>query len=199
MIIIIDFEDSFIYNVYSEIKLLSSTKIEIIRYGEVETYLKKIDSKKISAIVWGPGPGSPKDYFKYKKTFLNLLSKKKLRHLGICLGHQLIWSLLGAKISKSSNPSHGQKKIILFGDEWGNLKGKRKVQYYSSLVIDYQSLVKISPEIQIVLDENGEVAGTLYQNILTYQFHPESIGTSCQNDYFSFFLYNEHDGDRTKS
>ena len=61
------------------------------------------------------------------------------------------------------------------------------LQRYNSLAIKFnhsviQGLVSAGWRI---LSEDGEVIIAHYKNTLSFQFHPESIGTSCPESFFT--------------
>jgi anthranilate/para-aminobenzoate synthase component II len=88
--------------------------------------------------------------------------------MGICLGHQLMARVQGREVSSSASQMHGQAVEILFHNK------SYLVQRYNSLA------VKI---------DGSEVNICEYQNGISYQFHPESVGT-LQNEIFFKSLLN---------
>ncbi len=130
-IYICDFEDSFTYNLFSDLTLESSDreiktirKIEVIKFENILNFLQsKINSNDSSKeiIIFGPGPGHPDDY-EYLTNSIQILSgKKNLLLVGVCLGHQLIWSSLGYKTTHSSRPVHGQTESLILNKFWKDL------------------------------------------------------------------------------
>lgn len=161
--LLVDFDDSFVFNIMSEFEDLE-VETSIINYRNF--YITELD--EFDFIILGPGPGHPTDYY----DFISTLSKISKKTIGICLGHQLLMSSLGYDI-KSINPIHGQNKKISIPIDFPlkTLRNKTlDVQYYNSLVVDSDSRCS-----SFYLDYN------IYINsdIFSMQFHPESIGTSC--------------------
>lgn len=167
-IYIIDFEDSFTYNIASELYSYEK-KLKVIphrQFFETE-FLKLVSSKFRCAVILGPGPGHPIQY-KYAFSKINKLIKSPNIYLmGICLGHQLIGSVLGHKIVAAKKKLHGRTCEINFKMR------KQLVQHYNSLAV--------------MINEN-ECPILHLPNGITYQFHPESIGTMDSELYFRDLL-----------
>lgn len=162
-IIIVDFEDSFTFNI-ANILFAFEKKILVISHVEFfKSYLKnlKLENRRI-AIILGPGPGHPDEYQKYYEDIKKIVLNKNIYCMGICLGHQIMARVEGCEVSLSAKQMHGQTIEVDF-------RGSKKiVQRYNSLS---------------VLDRGLELNIIEYQNGISYQFHPESVGT-LQNDIF---------------
>ena len=190
MITICDFNDSFTYNIYAEIKLLYPLiDIEVINFDKIPTRLKELKFKLDKhVLVLGPGPGHPCEYREIFEDLDDLLQKPNIFLFGICLGHQIIAQLFGAEVKKSKWPVHGQKVVFDKKKDF-SLPGIRfplEVQRYNSLAV--QSSKKIvelfkQKNIKSYIDR-GEIIVTYGDHFITYQFHPESVGTTCPESYF---------------
>jgi anthranilate/para-aminobenzoate synthase component II len=133
-------------------------------------------------LVLGPGPGHPKDYSLIFQSIQDaLIAQKKI--LGICLGHQLIWYLKGFEISKSQKPMHGQKFQVNLSEDWQRWLNREKiiwVQRYNSLSVKMNDL----PFNVFGIIMEGELIMSRFGTVITYQFHPESLGTKCRQSFF---------------
>ncbi len=188
-LLFIDFEDSFTNNILSY--LSHDFSLEVKNYRDVmrEDFLD-------TNIILGPGPGHPEEYlnfFRSKGLNLAQLIQQTRRSLGICLGHQIILSeVFYAIIERSNFPMHGRgirvlNSVNLLGIDLGEFVFQR----YNSLTAVMNKAT--SNDHQIIYDENNEILITyLSERILTMQFHPESVGTSCSKSIFqaitSFFM-----------
>jgi anthranilate/para-aminobenzoate synthase component II len=174
-IIIYDFGDSFTFNILSTFKSLGHNPL----VKDINSASFK-DVKANDLVVLGPGPGHIFDY-KEHFVFIKKLLGSNVKILGICLGHQIIHHLLGKEIIQLEYPVHGQSKRIFFPDSnrlIDELSGKTlECQYYSSWAVKLEKEKSSSLEI---LDDKGLLAASFSENLVTYQFHPESIGTSFQ-------------------
>jgi anthranilate/para-aminobenzoate synthase component II len=178
-IIIVNFEDSFTYNIanviYPFFKNVSVVEFDIFFSDNFFNMLFAEKSKV--GIILGPGPGHPKSY----KKFIKLINKLKMENnffiLGICLGHQLLCMSENLQIIAASNLIHGESEEIVYKEE------VLKVQRYNSLVPKSRGL-----KIEELILYNQEVYILRSKNVLSFQFHPESIGTEKNVVFFTELL-----------
>jgi anthranilate/para-aminobenzoate synthase component II len=180
-ILLVDFHDSFTFNIASELHKLN---LEV----EIHNYEKQVSCKKFDGLVWGPGPGHPIDYQKYFG-YLNEQLQSNLPLLAICLGHQIYWHLLGETIEKSQTPLHGEVESYDLDTFWKNffhLKTDRiSVQRYNSLAVKAPLKYKTNSNLFI---QDNELIMSCNKRHITYQFHPESIGTSDRQIFFRPYI-----------
>jgi anthranilate synthase component 2 len=196
-IYLLDFEDSFTYNIVAVLRE-EGLFPEVIPFAEVSEFLESFWPMEKTIVIYGPGPGAPTDHRDLYPKIAKLLQHPLVFHLGICLGHQLLWNLMGVKIDRIP-PVHGQA-VTLNIPPWGGYFeqkdwGRRTwVQRYNSL-----ALSGVDPnDRRFIFDQKREVvlAGR-FERGLTYQFHPESVGTSDPHIFFGHchrFLYNDSYG-----
>lgn len=171
----VDFEDSFSYNVVQELTEIGF-QVSVVHWRDFESLPES------GLLVLGPGPGHPDDYqqlFPMLKTWL--AEKKPL--FGVCLGHQIFWRLLGEEVLRSKEPLHGQRvKLALDADwkKWLGVESDIFVQRYNSLAVFGQAAQR-NPYLTNFI-QNDEILITRGEQVLTYQFHPESIGTSFRRE-----------------
>lgn len=186
-ICLFDFEDSFTYNI-AHLIALENIPIEVKKWQEL-THPGVIDNYEF--FILGPGPGHVDDYLLIEKGLQKLISNHEKRILGICLGHQLVLHGFGANLVRWEEPLHG-RSLEIITPEW--LGGeKHRVQFYNSWGVDprYQH-----PDISLYVFDN-KVMAARGSNFLSFQFHPESVGTTCPKTFFNPFLdfyYNRLDG-----
>jgi anthranilate synthase/aminodeoxychorismate synthase-like glutamine amidotransferase len=173
-ILLIDNYDSFTYNLFHYLEALKC-KVDVIRNDKISS--KDIIRKKYKKIVISPGPGNPDQAGNCLKIVKDL--SRKIPILGVCLGHQVIGQVFGAKIINAKKLMHGKtskifhNKIGIFRGIKKNLIGTR----YHSLVIDRKTLNK---NFIITAKTNDNVImGIMHKsyNLHGLQFHPESINT----------------------
>jgi anthranilate/para-aminobenzoate synthase component II len=184
-----DFEDSFTHNIASELRLRGH-RVEVIELNNIQSFLHNFSSNDKSIFIFGPGPGHPNDYAEIFDSIRNSLTLPHIYHLGICLGHQIFCSLWGGRVFLSKRPIHGQR-IQLTIPDWdifdSSFHGKTiDVQRYNSLALpksQLNSLISSPQKIQYLWHQD-ELMMTSFKNGLTYQFHPESVGTSYRSLFF---------------
>ncbi|EQC44173.1 aminodeoxychorismate/anthranilate synthase component II [Bacteriovorax sp. Seq25_V] len=179
-ILFVSFEDSFERNIISYLSKFS--EVQVSHFKDVMQFV----GIPFNAVVFGPGPGHVEEYL-VAVDFIEVLYKKKVPLIGICLGHQLILhTLFNGAVVKSDTPAHGKRVKLI--DQYGSL-----VQRYNSWTVKLNE----SDDSSLVYDENGELAIYVSSRVLTMQFHPESVGTNCPNQYFqkihSFIVHNDND------
>lgn len=173
----IDFEDSFSFNVVQEL-VKTGFDVTVLHWKDYE---KNPDE---GLLVLGPGPGHPDDYqqmFSLVKEWLDL----KKPFFGVCLGHQIFWRLQHEEVIRSKEPLHGQKIKLELNDEfrsWLGIKGDVYVQRYNSLTVLGQAALR-NPYLTNYI-QNDEILITRSPSVITYQFHPESIGTTFRKEFF---------------
>ena len=189
-IYIFDFEDSFTYNIFSELKELdNSLDIIVVHFSKLTSVIDSLglNSERVG-VIFGPGPGHPIEYKNTLEVFERILKMKHVFFLGICLGHQLFAKYLGFEIIRSSEPTHGQSLSIELSKEEAKLVGfneqKFTVQRYNSLAVREKARSRdILPELGMVV-RSDEIIILCGNRFVTYQFHPESVGTSCPKIFF---------------
>ncbi len=176
MILFIDNYDSFTYNLVDYLGQLEPNTL-IVRNDKIS--LDRILSLKPKGIVLSPGPGKPEDAGICTEIIASLYQKIPI--LGVCLGHQCIGSVFGAKICRAPSPMHGKVSEIFHSksDLLYNLPNPFQATRYHSLIIDRDSL---SAELKITAEtKDGLIMGIQHRKypLVGFQFHPESILTNC--------------------
>ena len=178
-VLIIDFNDSFTENLARYFQLLGA-ECEIVTYTNIPRTISA------SHIVLSPGPLSPVDYPEAKVLLQKFIGKIPI--LGVCLGHQIICEYYGAKIVRTSKPSHGLAVKIRHNSE-GLFKGMSSplsVGCYNSLSVQALS----SELICCAKNAQNEVMAVQHKKyaIFGVQFHPESVNTNKGLELLSKFL-----------
>ena len=172
-IVIIDNYDSFTYNLSHLVKELGAD-VTVFRndkflLNEIEQYDK---------IILSPGPGIPSEAGFLLDVIRTYRGRKPM--LGVCLGHQAIGEVFGARLTNLSTVYHG---VATEGTQYGNdpiFRGMPKriiLGRYHSWVVDSTSL----PECLEVtaMSDDGYIMALRHRHydIHGIQFHPESVLT----------------------
>lgn len=175
MILLIDNYDSFSYNLVQFFGTINPD-IKVIRNDELT--VKEIEALAPSHIVLSPGPGYPKDAGVCEEVVRQLQGKIPI--LGVCLGHQGICEVYGAKICHAKQLMHGKQSLVSIDTKkpiFAGLPEEIEVARYHSLIADISSMPE---ELEVIAtDAINEVMAVKHRDYDVYglQFHPESILT----------------------
>lgn len=179
----IDFDDSFSYNIIQEVHELGLS-VRVLHWMDLDLLPPE------DILILGPGPGHPDDYQRIFPQLKEWLDAGK-PFFGICLGHQVFWRLQGESVVRSREPMHGQSLELTLNADWQEFLGvgeKIRVQRYNSLAVPAQGSLR-NPLVKNFIFQD-EILITRGKGILTYQFHPESMGTSFRRAFFRPLLNN---------
>ncbi len=178
-ILVFDNYDSFTYNLVHLIAHLTGVQPTVCRNDEME--LSQI--KEYDKILLSPGPGVPSEAGLLLPLIKEYASSKSI--LGVCLGHQAIGEVFGAKLINLTNVYHG---VALPMTVEPMLNGKPS-SLYNGLPLEfevgrYHSWVVSDDDLPACLnitakDKNGLIMGLSHSqfDVEGVQFHPESILT----------------------
>ena len=185
MILMIDNYDSFTYNLVQYLRELAAD-VQVFRNDKIG--LEQIEALAPAAIVISPGPGRPEDAGVSCEVIRRFAGRTPL--LGVCLGHQAIGQVFGARIVHAGRLMHGKVSLVT-GDGQGLFAGIQnpfKAMRYHSLAIERASL---PAELVVTAEsEDGEIMGVRHVSQLVegIQFHPESIMTPAGKRMLRNFL-----------
>ncbi len=174
MIVFIDNYDSFTYNLVDYFGQLTSD-LHVFRNDAISP--EELQRLRPGGIVISPGPGTPDEAGISLQVIAQL--GKTVPILGICLGHQAIGQVFGAKVVRAPYPVHGKTSAILHeGDAlFKEIPSPFTATRYHSLILDaytMPSTLKV-----IARTEDQIVMAIRHQTwpVVGVQFHPESILT----------------------
>lgn len=185
-ILLIDNYDSFTYNLLHLIrKSCLNSEVDVVYNDMLD--LESID--KYDKIVISPGPELPENSGCVLEVIRKYSTTKSI--LGICLGHQAIGEVFGAKLVKMDKVYHGVSSNVQKVGNHSLLDGiptAFKVGRYHSWAIDKESLPK---ELEITsLSEDDTIMSIKHKiyDVHGLQFHPESILTECGGKIMARFF-----------
>lgn len=185
MILMIDNYDSFTYNL---VQYLGELKAQVQVFRNDAISISEIKTLSPTHIVISPGPGRPEEagiscaVIKEFYRFIPIL--------GVCLGHQAIGYVFGAKVVNAKKLMHGKTSYI-YHNRKGIFKGLPNpfvATRYHSLLVENSSLPS---ELEIVAwTKEKEIMGLRHKKYPLWgvQFHPESILTKSGKDLLRNFL-----------
>lgn len=185
MILVIDNYDSFTYNLVQELGSLGA-KLEVRRNDEIT--LAQIRRLKPDRIVISPGPGRPENAGISPQVIEELGAKTPI--LGVCLGHQCLGLVHGARIVRAERLVHGKTSRIIHNgkDLFRAVENPFEATRYHSLLVDKDTLGKDLAVTAWTADQ--EIMGLRHKTKPLYgvQFHPESILTTEGRKILANFL-----------
>jgi anthranilate synthase component 2 len=187
MVLMIDNYDSFTYNIVQYCKELGAD-LKVIRNDELS--VKQIEELNPEKIIISPGPASPDE----AGVTLEVIKyfQDKLPIFGICLGHQSIAQVFGAKVIRAKNMMHGKTSTVKQTKDFKifkELPQEFRATRYHSLIVDKDTLPDTVIPTAYSTDDNEIMALKIKdKNIYGVQFHPESIMSQYGHEMIGNFL-----------
>ncbi|MFB2803430.1 anthranilate synthase component II [Shewanella seohaensis] len=187
MLLMIDNYDSFTFNLVQYFQQLGQ---EIVVKRNDEISLAEIEALAPSHLVISPGPCSPNEAGISLAAIEHFATRLPI--LGVCLGHQAMAQVFGAKVVRAQRVMHGKVSAIGHTGErlFKGLNQPLTVTRYHSLLVD------AVPE-GFVLDawfddptHGREIMAMSHKQLPLFgvQFHPESILTEQGHELLANFL-----------
>ena len=172
-VLLIDNYDSFTYNL---VHLIRSLGYEVdVRRNDALTIA---EANAYDKILLSPGPGIPSEAGLLTEIVRHYASTKSI--LGVCLGHQAIGEVFGAKLINLKEVHHGvASQIQVTSDDllFNGLGSSFEAGRYHSWAVS----AEIFPdELEVTaLDASGEIMALRHKryDVRGVQFHPESVLT----------------------
>lgn len=186
-VLLLDHEDSFVYNLYQALRVLGAS-VDCVRYTEPVSDSLRRDP---DAVVLSPGPGHPRDrrVTGHARALLQRWHGER-PFLGVCLGHQMIGDYYGARVAPAHAPVHGEAveithaRVPIFEGVPTRFQGAR----YHSLVVarhDFPATLAVTASSRdgtiMALDHRADPVHGV-------QFHPESYLTPAGPQILGNFL-----------
>lgn len=173
-ILVLDNYDSFTYNLVYILRELGHHP-DVIRNDKIS--VEQVE--QYDKILLSPGPGIPSEAGILQKLVAAYAPTKSI--LGICLGHQGIGEVFGAKLENLGDVLHGVAHRTFITDRkeriFEGLPDELTVGRYHSWTVVPESM---PDELKVTaIDENGRVMGLMHSryDVKGLQFHPESVLT----------------------
>jgi para-aminobenzoate synthetase component 2 len=184
-ILVIDNYDSFVFNL---VQYLGELGAETVVWRNDAGTVADVRALGPDGVLISPGPGHPRD------ARLSVAVVRELGAglpvLGVCLGHQVIGHVHGARVGRAPELVHGKTSPV-FHREAGVLAGL-PVPFAATR---YHSLLVERAGLPAELEVTGETAEGLVMALRHrrhpvegVQFHPESILTDCGHQLLGNWL-----------
>ncbi len=187
MLLLVDNYDSFTWNLFHYLEELG-VPVRVRRNDAIT--LDQALAPEIRAIVISPGPGRPEDAG-ITPALVRAAAERRRPLLGVCLGHQAIGHVFGARIVRAGQVMHGKTSPVRHDGQsvFAGLPSPFVATRYHSLVIARDGL----PETLLVTaesEDDGEIMGIAHRELPLHgvQFHPESIASESGHHLLANFL-----------
>ncbi len=181
----LDNYDSFTYNLVQYLSELGAA-IRVARNDAITP--AEIEAEGYDGVVISPGPGVPSRAGATEPVIERLSGRVPL--LGVCLGHQALGEVFGARVARAERLMHGKTSPILHDgrDLFQNLENPFIATRYHSLLLERDTVA--DPLELTAWTAEGEVMGVRHRVHPSWgvQFHPESILTGAGKRLLGNFL-----------
>jgi anthranilate synthase component 2 len=182
-IALVDFKDSFTYNVYHYLDSLGYTPV-VFEDGVFDPE----ELTQFDGIILSPGPGLPSE----TKSMFPLLEKyaESKFILGICLGMQGITEFYRGKLYNQNSVQHGvitKVEILIEDPLFKGIDNGFEAGLYHSWACDVSGSIDLEA---IAISSDNVLMAIKHKNLNVYglQFHPESIMTLCGKTILENFI-----------
>ncbi|MDB5036389.1 MAG: anthranilate synthetase component [Chlorobi bacterium] len=189
VVLIIDNYDSFTYNLVQYLGELGAEP-RVIRNDALT--VDEVIALAPESIVISPGPCTPNEAGISLELIRRLAGTVPM--LGVCLGHQAIGQVFGARVVLAPVLMHGKTSPVYHAGEGihAGLPNPFTATRYHSLTLATDSI----PDVLKVTawTESGDVMAVEHRDLPVYgvQYHPESIMTEGGKDLLRNFLRISH-------
>ncbi len=171
-VLMIDNYDSFTYNL---VQYLAELGAEVTVWRNDEFELDGVGDFAPDLIVISPGPSVPKNAGLSMPLIERYAGEYPI--LGVCLGHQAIGAVFGARIVRAGRIMHGKTSEVRHDGKglFENLPNPLTATRYHSLIIERDTL---PDRFEVCAEtDQGEIMGVRVKDlpVAGVQFHPESI------------------------
>ncbi|MBA4607374.1 chorismate-binding protein [Aeromicrobium sp. Marseille-Q0843] len=182
-VLFVDNYDSFVFNLVQYVGELGA-ETEVVRNDAAS--VDDLLTGGFTHVVVSPGPGTPADAGISAEVVRRFGSHVPV--LGVCLGHQVIGEVFGARVVRAEQVVHGKSSLVHHegAGVFAGLPSPLVCARYHSLVVE-----DLPPTLEVTARTgSGIVMGLRHRTlpIEGVQVHPESILTSRGHDLLATFL-----------
>lgn len=190
MLLLIDNYDSFTWNLVQYFGALGQ---EVVVRRNDELTLTDITQLSPRYLVISPGPCTPNEAGISLAAITHFSGRLPI--LGVCLGHQSLAQVFGARVVRARQVMHGKTSLIRHRGEgvFKGLKDPLRVTRYHSLVVEQATLpdcFEITAWSEHADGSFDEIMGLRHKtlDVEGVQFHPESILSEQGHQLLANFL-----------
>ena len=189
MILLFDNYDSYTFNLAHLIAEVAGHEPLVVPAGEAERLSERVRAGEFSHVVISPGPGTPEreQDFGAARLLIAAAASAEVPVLGVCLGHQGLGLLAGARVSRAPRPRHGFVSTISHSGEgiFAGIPQDFEVVRYHSLHIEEAPGITVHARSEDGVIQALKVDGLPHWGV---QFHPAAVLTQHGRDIMRNFL-----------
>jgi len=174
-VLVVDNYDSFTFNLTQLIEECGSV-CDVVKNDRLD--LNALD--RYEKILISPGPGIPSEAGAVCNLIKEFCGRKSI--LGICLGHQAVAEVFGARLVQLPGPAHGVKKSMKIMDRskylFDGLPGEIDGGMYHSWAVSPENFPECLSVTAQALDGTIMALSHRKYDVHGVQFHPESVMTT---------------------
>lgn len=174
-IVVVDNHDSFVFTLVDYLRLLGAD-IDLVEADEVSDPAAVV--RGAVGVMISPGPRAPAEAGR-SADVVCAADAAGVSVLGVCLGHQVIAEVYGARVATAPELMHGMVSDITHDGTglFGGLPSPLRVGRYHSLAIVPETLTRDLVPTAVTPDGTVMAVRHATRPVLGVQFHPESVLT----------------------
>lgn len=172
-ILVVDNYDSFVFTIVGYLQQLGA-ETTVVRNDAITP----ADAADFDGVLVSPGPGTPEGAG-VSMAMIEACAERAQPMLGVCLGHQALGVVLGARVGRAPELLHGKTSRVLHDEDavLAGLPSPFTATRYHSLTIDPATVPdELVPNGHT---ESGVIMAARHRSLPLHgvQFHPESVLT----------------------
>lgn len=172
-ILVVDNYDSFVFTIVGYLQQLGA-QTEVVRNDAIGAG----DGAEFDGVLISPGPGTPQDAG-VSMAMIEACAERAQPMLGVCLGHQALGAVFGARVDRAPELQHGKTSAVQHDASgvFAGLASPFTATRYHSLTIDPPTLP--AELVANAHTSTGIIMGVRHRELPLHgvQFHPESVLT----------------------
>lgn len=188
MLLLIDNYDSFTHNLARYFVELGQS-VRVVRNDEIS--IAQIQQQQPEFLVISPGPCTPNESGVSLEAIHTFHGKLPI--LGVCLGHQALGQVFGAKVERATNVKHGKTSQVIHNRSplFEGVANPFVATRYHSLLLANHS-IPADFAVTAWCEEKDSIEVMAIEHIklpsMGVQFHPESLLTESGHQILANFL-----------
>ncbi|GGK01833.1 aminodeoxychorismate synthase, component I [Streptomyces camponoticapitis] len=183
-ILLIDNYDSFTHNIWMYLSEIADVECVVVKNDDPMASFSFAD---FDGIVISPGPGSP-DVPADVGISRTVVTATDKPILGVCLGHQIIGSVFGAKVGPAPKIMHGRTSRVRHN---GDRLFRGMTEVFTAVRYNSLAVTDVGAPLELIAEDEDGIAMAIRHGdrpVWGVQFHPESILTEDGKVLLSNFV-----------